>query len=86
MPLLIGWIEASFASAVQMERLKWHISPLCISLVCELLGIEIQPFVSLEMPLACYKVLEISADQGMFEYEPIQRPFWALLGGEEGRN
>lgn len=45
---------------------------------------EIQPFVSVEMPLACYIVLEISADQGMFEDEAIQRPFWALLSWRWG--
>lgn len=73
------------SEAVQRERLKWHIHPLCISLVCELLGVEIEPFVSLEMSLACQVVLEISADQGMFGGEAAQRPLWALLSCRQGR-
>lgn len=34
-----------------------------------------QPFVFLEMPFACYIVLQISAARGMFQDEAMQRPF-----------
>lgn len=73
------------SEAVQRERLKWHIHPLFISLVCELLGMEMQPFVPLEMSLACQVALEMSADQGMLGGEAIQRSLWALLSCRWGR-
>lgn len=53
-PVLVGWIGVSFGSGVvQAETQVAHQSALCVSSVCARLGVKMQPFVCLEMLLAC---------------------------------